>query len=340
MFAAPLIAHDFQQTQATLVVRGNQVVVQLVCDLDAYALGVSPQTPSEECRDRLESMELDAREKAWSQAKRFLERRIKLRVDGEPLILQLMPAKAPGDQGYFGVKAELVGALPEDWREFTLFSSRALPPLMLEVFIDDKITYKGLVGQGLESPPIGRGSTRQLQVFYYLTMGYMHILPLGLDHILFVLGLFLFSRKPKDLLWQVSAFTLAHTTTLALSAYGVVRLPSQLVESLIALSLVYVGVENLLATQIKTRRLLVVFGFGLLHGLGFASVVMDLDSWQRGAWHLISFNVGVELGQLSVIGIAFLVFMLFHSELQKHLSNWGSLAVALTGCVLLISRMM
>ena len=144
----------------------------------------------------------------------------------------------------------------------------------------------------------------------YIVQGFVHILPRGLDHILFVLALFLFAKSFSTLLWQVSAFTLAHTITLALGIYGIVQLPSSIVEPLIALSILYVAVENVYrakSTTVSHTRMPVIFAFGLLHGLGFASVLSDVGLPEsQYALSLISFNIGVELGQLSVIAIAFL----------------------------------
>ncbi|MCB1123978.1 MAG: HupE/UreJ family protein, partial [Verrucomicrobiae bacterium] len=142
-------------------------------------------------------------------------------------------------------------------------------------------------------------------VLRYLRIGYYHILPLGLDHILFVFGLFLLSAKMRPLLIQVSAFTVAHTLTLGLSIYGVFSLPSGLVEPLIALSIVLVAVENILTDHIHPWRPVIVFVFGLLHGLGFAGVLGEIglpsDEFLSA---LIFFNVGVELGQLTVVTAA------------------------------------
>jgi len=142
----------------------------------------------------------------------------------------------------------------------------------------------------------------------YLILGFEHILPKGLDHILFVLGLFFLSCKIQPLLWQVTAFTIAHTITLALSVYGIVSLPPSVVEPLIALSITFVAVENLVTTQIKPWRPFVVFSFGLLHGLGFASVLRELGlPGKEYITALVAFNIGIELGQLSVILLAFVL---------------------------------
>jgi len=141
----------------------------------------------------------------------------------------------------------------------------------------------------------------------YVVLGYEHILPKGLDHILFVLGLFLMSTRWRPLLAQVTAFTVAHSITLGLAIYGAVSLKSTIVEPLIAASIVYVAVENVLAKELHKSRIAIVFCFGLLHGLGFAGVLHELGL-PRSQFlpALLSFNLGVELGQLSVIALAFL----------------------------------
>ena len=121
-----------------------------------------------------------------------------------------------------------------------------------------------------------------------------------------MLGLFLLGTGLRPLVWQVSAFTVAHAATLSLAALGVVALPTAVVEPLIALSIVYVAVENVLTGRLTAWRPAVVFGFGLLHGLGFAGVLGQLGlPAQERLLGLVSFNLGIELGQLLVIGVAF-----------------------------------
>ena len=140
----------------------------------------------------------------------------------------------------------------------------------------------------------------------YIVVGFEHIVPKGLDHILFILGIFLLSYHLKPLLWQVSLFTLAHTITLGLSMNGVIQLPAHIVEPLIALSIVYVGIENIWARSLHNSRLVLIFLFGLLHGLGFAGVLSDFGMPSHAfATALISFNIGVELAQIAIILIAF-----------------------------------
>ncbi|NQY62108.1 MAG: HupE/UreJ family protein [Alteromonadaceae bacterium] len=139
----------------------------------------------------------------------------------------------------------------------------------------------------------------------YVYQGIIHIIPQGLDHILFILALFLLATKLSVLLWQISAFTLAHTITLALGIYGIVNISANIVEPLIALSIAYVAIENIYFDHLKRWRIVIIFLFGLLHGIGFASVLLALGlAPTQYVTSLIGFNVGVELGQITVILLA------------------------------------
>lgn len=156
----------------------------------------------------------------------------------------------------------------------------------------------------IRAAPLTRWQVAKL----YLVLGFTHIVPKGLDHILFVLGIFLLSTRLRDILSQVTAFTIAHSITLGLSIYGVMSLSPKIVEPLIAISIVYVAVENLFVARVKPWRVLLVFLFGLLHGMGFAGVLSELGlPRSEFATALITFNVGVEFGQLSVIATAWLL---------------------------------
>lgn len=142
----------------------------------------------------------------------------------------------------------------------------------------------------------------------YVTIGVGHILPDGADHILFVLAIFLASVRLSALLWQISAFTVAHTATLGLAAGGIITPSPSVVEPLIAFTIAFVAIENLFFKDMTKWRPAVVFGFGLIHGLGFAGFFGELGLPPGQFWSaLIGFNVGVEIGQLSVIAAAALI---------------------------------
>jgi hypothetical protein len=149
----------------------------------------------------------------------------------------------------------------------------------------------------------------------YLKLGYTHILPLGLDHILFVLCIFLLNPKLKSVLWQATAFTVAHSITLGLAMYGLIKPPSQIIEPVIALSIFFVAVENILTDKLKPSRIVIVFIFGLIHGMGFASALIGLGLPKKEfVTGLITFNVGVELGQITVILAAWLLIGIWFSK--------------------------
>ncbi len=145
---------------------------------------------------------------------------------------------------------------------------------------------------------------------FYLALGFEHIIPAGTDHILFVMGLCLLSTNIKTILWQATAFTVAHTITLALSMKQLITAPGAVVEPIIALSILFVALENIILSELKPWRLLLVFLFGLVHGMGFASVLNETGlPPDRFFTDLIAFNAGVELGQIAVI-VAMFAFVI------------------------------
>ncbi|PHR59677.1 MAG: hypothetical protein COA47_09265 [Robiginitomaculum sp.] len=175
----------------------------------------------------------------------------------------------------------------------------------------------------------------------YVKLGFVHILPRGTDHILFVLALFLASTRLRPLLIQISVFTLAHTLTLALAASGKVSAPPDIVEPMIAASIAFVAIENLIFKDMTKWRPILVFGFGLFHGLGFAGVLADMGlAQEQFLVSLISFNVGVELGQLSVILAAWATLHWFYKKswYRARITQPISLFIAITGLVWAVQR--
>ncbi|WP_310392668.1 HupE/UreJ family protein [Hymenobacter sp.] len=144
------------------------------------------------------------------------------------------------------------------------------------------------------------------EIFWtYLQLGFTHIIPLGFDHILFIVSLYILEPRLKPVLWQATAFTVAHSITLGLAMYGLISPPSHIIEPIIALSILFVAIENIITDRLNPWRVAIVFGFGLVHGMGFASVLTGLGLPPKDYFgSLISFNVGVELGQVAVILLA------------------------------------
>lgn len=175
----------------------------------------------------------------------------------------------------------------------------------------------------------------------FLRQGFVHVVPLGLDHILFVFGLFLLSRKWKPLILQVSAFTLAHTLTLGLATLGIISVSPQIVEPIIAASIAVIALENIFFPGYKPYRLVIVFIFGLIHGLGFAGALSGFNLEPTSLLiGLFGFNLGVEFSQLALLIAAYL----FTTQIknQSNYRQWivipGSFTIALFGIYWTIER--
>jgi hydrogenase/urease accessory protein HupE len=191
--------------------------------------------------------------------------------------------------------------------------------------------------------PQGSWTDRWSTFGEYFRQGFIHVVPEGVDHILFVLGLFLLSRSWRPLLLQVTTFTLAHSVTLALATLGMVKVSPSIVEPIIAASIAFVAIENIFRPRYSHWRLLVVFVFGLIHGLGFAGALSELDLPQNSLVAcLVGFNLGVEGGQLAVIGAAFAVTFWLRdpASYRRWIVIPGSAAIAICGLWWTVTRIM
>ena len=229
---------------------------------------------------------------------------------------------------------------PIVWRTSLVFGSYALVMRPAHSAAD---TVEWLQGpEPSTAVTLEQAMTRATTIRRALALGYLHILPRGLDHILFVLGLFLLSTRTRQVLLQVSAFTLAHSITLGLTLYGVISLPSRVVEPLIALSVAYVGIENLVTSELKPWRVVIVFGFGLLHGMGFAEALSNLHlASSQFMTTLVGFNIGVEGGQLTVIAIAAVALRVgLHARQawRTPVTRLASAGIGMCGVIWMISR--
>ncbi|MCC6677593.1 MAG: HupE/UreJ family protein [Phycisphaerales bacterium] len=300
MAAWPARAHDFGAMKVTALARADGIFdMAVVVDLEQLPAGV------------MRPQRADAA--AAREFRRLFRDAAELRFDGELSDCEIEPAsednRLPADST---LALRLTAKIPPGARNVTWMHGwpRAEYFLRVQRAGEEESVVHWVVG-GEVSPAFDlSGPARAMMhgevAWQYLRLGFTHIVPGGLDHVLFVLGLFLLSFKPRPLLAQVTAFTVAHSITLALSIYGLVSVPSSVVEPLIALSIAYVAIENLCVTRLKPWRIAIVFGFGLLHGLGFAGVLRELGL-PRSEFipALVSFNLGVELGQLSVVAAAF-----------------------------------
>ena len=313
-------AHEVLPAIGDLSVVDGQVRVDISANLESFVAdidldglddtGAAPQAAAYDELRALSPDELSARFIVyWPQ----MAAAITLQADGVDLPMTLGNVSVPAVGDTDVVRAStftFTAPLPDGAQSLIAGWEARFGVLVLRQMGVDA-PYDGYLDRGALSDPINIAGGNQAsgwQTFVnYVPVGFDHIVPKGLDHILFVLGLFFLAARIRPLIWQVSAFTLAHTITLALAALGYVNVPGSIVEPLIAASIVYVAVENIFAKGLNPWRPLVIFGFGLLHGLGFASVLAEFGLPESAfVPALIGFNIGVEVGQLFVITAMFL----------------------------------
>jgi hypothetical protein len=314
-------AHEIGTTRVSVVFRADGTYhIEIVTDaaallekLDA-STGRLPSTETGQVRS----------EAALAALEETFRRRLTVAFDGREVHPSIEYSTAPPPDAASPAPAtiRLAGEIPRGARDFTWTYSWTYASYALTVGSDraEPAVTEWLEGGQASSPfPLSAAppSSRLGAAWRYFTLGFTHIVPYGLDHVLFVLGIFLLSGRARSVLWQVSAFTVAHSITLGLSMYDRLAVSPSLVEPLIALSIAYVAIENLVLSELKSWRIALVFVFGLLHGMGFAGALREIGLPRADfLMALLTFNAGVEAGQLGVIGLAFVLVGM----------QWGSCA--------------
>lgn len=359
LFAAAPRAHEIRPTivEADFAATGT-FAFRLSVNLEALMAGIGPEhqdtdnAPDAAAYNTLRALPSDElRARFTGFAPRWLDQIVVMFGD-ERAKLQLGDIIVPDnvDPALARISAvTITGRAPEGAQTFRWQYPIAFGSNILRVRKQgsDEIDATWLKDGRMSDPiPLAGAPQRSLWALAmdYVVIGFTHILPKGLDHILFVIGLYLLSPRIRPLLTQVTAFTVAHSITLGLGLYGIVALPPSIVEPLIALSIAYVAIENIFTTRLSPWRPFVVFGFGLLHGLGFAGVLAEVglprSDYVAG---LIAFNVGVELGQLAVIAIAFLLTGLWfrsRSWYRQRIVVPASVVIACIGLYWTVERVM
>ena len=340
----------------------GQVTVEIRASIEALLTGINgrykntQEAPQAEAYDVLRGLPAKSLAEKFTPFQVQFLQEIELLADDKPVSLQLDRVAIP-EPGYTKVpRISLIylrGELPRSaeklrWYYPNAFGDYAVRVRQVDVSAEQWhwSTWQWITtDRSSEAFPLTALFTRKpiLEVITgYIRIGFDHIIPLGMDHVLFILGLYLLSIRWAPLLWQVTMFTLAHTITLGLGMATIINLPAMIVEPLIALSIAYVAIENLVVRGLHKWRLLLVFLFGLLHGLGFASTLAEFGMpGQAFMTALISFNVGVELGQLAVIAGAFLLLGWFRHKHWYHLVIVTplSLMIAATGLYWMVERL-
>ena len=318
--ASPARAHEVVPAIASMEREGDALSFDIRMNLETVLAGIDQSevtdtndAPEAETYDTLRALPPEDLAQRFEAFWPDFARMVDVQAGGERLPLELSDISVedtPNEELPRVAHVTFTADLPAGAEAVSVGWDRSLGVLVLRQE-GVEAPYDGYLDPGDRSPEIALGGGDQAggwaTFFGYIPVGLDHIVPLGLDHILFVLGLFFLSAHWRPLVWQVSAFTAAHTVTLALTALGYISLPGSIVEPLIALSIVYVAFENIFTDGLNPWRPFIVFGFGLLHGMGFASVLAEFGLPQSSfVPALLGFNVGVELGQLLVIAVAFL----------------------------------
>lgn len=336
---------EIKSNRVEMVLRVNAEAILAGVDLGAYT--DTNDAPEAAEYDRLRALETDALRAAFGAKWPNVIARIRVETEDariEPWDIQSIEIEDPENLDL--VRTTIVTAtwtgrverLQIKWPE------RFGPLILRQQGVENP--YTAILENGEPSAWIlaNFGEQRsKMQIFAdNIPVGFVHILPKGWDHILFVLGLFFFSTQSRPLITQVSLFTLAHTITLALAALGYVNVSGNIVEPLIALSICVVAVENIFVRKLTLYRYAIIFAFGLLHGLGFASVFADLQTDLNGYLAaLVGFNIGVELGQLTVISAAAIALWLpfaRSARYQTMVAIPASIAIACVGMYWFVER--
>ncbi|MEX3017378.1 HupE/UreJ family protein [Gymnodinialimonas hymeniacidonis] len=351
----PATAHEIRPTIADIEVGEADVTMSLRITLETLIAGIdlseienTNDAPEAAVYDRLRGLDPDALEAALRDAWPRISEGFIMESAGERLSPEISAVQIPpvGDVELpRDSLLTITAALPEGDAGVQIGLAPQFGTFIPRQVGGGEEAYEGFLDGGELTPELPRAEVLNEgagAVFLrYIGAGFEHIIPLGLDHILFVLGLFFFATQLRPLLFQITAFTVAHTITLALAATNIVSIPASIVEPMIAATIVFVGIENTLGWGSTRGRTALVFAFGLLHGLGFASVLGDYGiASERFAVALIGFNIGVEFGQIAVVAIAFALVGWFMSKhwYRKGIAIPASLGIAAIGAYWVIER--
>lgn len=329
-----LFAHGFSTSYSRFRVDGSKVHVQLTVGLLEFHSG-----PKIDLNDdgEVSQDELNATVDALTGA---LKANFRIQAPNEPAIASLAKAELLNPTS---AKIDLLYLFDHDVKELTVTSTldKITQPDHQHLLVvgagDD--SRQGVLDAKNPSRFIDLDGQTSFEAFSsFLRLGVEHILT-GYDHLAFLAGLLIATTTFKSLVKVVTAFTVAHSVTLALAAFSLVTIPSRLVESLIALSIAYVAVENFTGKSL-VQRWQITFLFGLVHGFGFANVLREMElTRQHLAMSLFSFNLGVEAGQLLFVGAAFpLVLLAIKSRWKEQVLAATSLVIMALGFYWFVQR--
>ena len=320
------VAHEIKPSIADFTYDQNYLNVEvrlnaelILSNIDASNISNTNSSPLTEIYDRYRLLNKNDLENSILKSWKDISSNIDIKINNKLKKIELINIDTQVVKNFEISRDTIISfrvLLNKSSEKFTFKWIKNYGPIILrennDLKIEDELVTEYLQS-GTESDPIFFNDNNFRSIFTSFTkffvLGIQHIIPKGLDHILFIFGLFLFSSSLNTLIKQITIFTIAHSITLIFVSLSLIKINPQIVEPIIALSIVYVGLENIFKNYIKEYfRYIVILFFGLLHGLGFALVLSDIGYRSSKLFlNLISFNIGIEVAQTSIILFLYLL---------------------------------
>lgn len=339
LWAAPAAAHPTPFSYLDVKVNQGMASVDLVAHIIDIAHDLNIEPPEQ-------LLKADVLTGRRDSITRLLSSRFSLAADGRGLeVTEWSAPEAVPDRQSVRISGRVALAVRPGTITLNarMFPYDPLHQTFINFYEDDALALQAILDASKSSVEFFSGSRQGVLavVRKFVPAGVEHIL-IGPDHLLFLIGLLLLGGTLRQLALVVSAFTVAHSITLSLAALNVLNPPARIIEPAIALSIIYVGADNLMVSDGRDVRAWIAFGFGFIHGFGFANVLREMDLPRTAlGWSLFSFNIGVEIGQLLVVVVvaSALAAIRARSEVaSRRLATVGSVAVILAGTFWFIQR--
>ena len=346
-----IIDYKIEENNILLNIRLNAELI--LSDIDASKITDTNSSSFSDIYDSLRLLTEDKLKELFIKSWTDIQSKINFNINDETRKLEFLDLVIETNKNFEISRESIVYlkfSINEDAEFFTFKWDEKFGPIIIreiDDLKDDDDLYTEYLQSGLKTDKIFIKERNVKSIFKsivdYFILGIQHIIPKGLDHILFIVGLFFFSVNLRPLLIQVTMFTIAHSITLIFVTVSFININPLIVEPIIALSIAYVGIENIFKKYVKEYlRYFIIFFFGLLHGLGFALVLSDIGyQSSKLILNLISFNLGIEAAQILIILFLYLVIGVTFSNKKYYKYIFQipvSLFIALVGIYWFLDR--
>ena len=360
IYSTPTFSHEITPSIVDYKIEENNLLLNIrlnteliLSDIDASKIIDTNSSSLSDIYDDLRLLPKEKLKKLFIESWADIESKINFNVDDESSKLEFIDLVIENNSNFEISRHSILYLkfiFDEDAEFFTFKWDEKFGPIIIreiDDLKDDDYLYTEYLQSGLQTDKIFIRNENVQPIFKsivdYFILGIEHIIPKGLDHILFIIGLFFFSVSLRPLLIQVTMFTVAHSITLIFVTVSFITINSFIVEPIIALSIAYVGIENIFKKYVKEYlRYIIIFLFGLLHGLGFALVLNDIGyQSSKLIVNLISFNLGIEAAQIFIILLLYLLigFTFSNKKYYRYVFQIPvSLLIALVGIYWFFNR--